>query len=312
MVAATGGRTSSGASAGRPRPPARHFQFCLPLRPRPRRAPGTARPSRAPPAPPPRALTALRPCRGLSRSRFVCSLTGDRAPPSCGVSPAARGVREASPTLDALPGGEDAAGSPRGRPGQCEPCLSPGAQRVSEVARTFGQGRGKCGTSGPVRGRADTRVPSETRLPTAAPRGSLEARGPLCPAVIWEGGVSPQLAEEPRPPTPFAGCPSKWIKTSAPARASAGAPSAHRAHLPGPAWGTRARRRRWLGRGAGVPPLRIGRGRREVWGGARPPLPWAPAGSPSGRGAGPGPASAGDLGRGPPAPRHLDAERGRV
>ncbi|XP_043305491.1 translation initiation factor IF-2-like [Cervus canadensis] len=196
-------RTSSGASAGRPRPPARHFQFCLPLRPGPRRAPGTAGSSRAPPAPPPWALTALRPSRVLSRSRFVCSLTGDRAPPGCGVSPAARGVWEASPTLDALSGGEDAAGSPRGRPGQCEPCPSPGAQRVGEVARTFGQGRGTCGTSGPVRRRADTRM----RLPTAAPRGSVETRGPLCPAVIWRS-VSPQLAEEPWSPTPFAGGPS--------------------------------------------------------------------------------------------------------
>ncbi|XDA69677.1 hypothetical protein R6Z07F_000050 [Ovis aries] len=47
---------------------------------------------------------------------------------------------------------------------------------------------------------------------------------------------------------------SKCIKISAPARASAGALGAHRAHLPGPAGGTRARRRRRLGRGAGPPP----------------------------------------------------------
>ena len=204
MAAAPGGRTSSGAFAGRPRPPARHFQFCLPLRPRPRRAPGSAGPSRAALASIPgsdRSPAAPRP--GLSRPGFVCSLTGDRNPPGCGVSPAPRGVRVASPTLDALPGGEDAAGSRRGRPGQCAPCLLPGAQRVRAVARTFGQGWGTCGASSPGAQTAGVRTrgcPWRRRSPRTR-RGDPWRRGLLCPAVVW-GSFSPQLAGEPRPRRP--------------------------------------------------------------------------------------------------------------
>lgn len=46
-------------------------------------------------------------------------------------------------------------------------------------------------------------------------------------------------------PTALAGRPSKCVKTSAPPRASAGAPGAHRTHLPGPLRG--------CGSGAGAP-----------------------------------------------------------
>lgn len=201
--------------------------------------------------------------------------------------------------------------------GQCEPCLSPGAQRVGEVARTFGQGGGRAGPVAP-RGRPDTRVPSETRLPTAAPRRSLEARGPLCPAVIWGAGVSHPNLLRVRPPTPFAAGPSALKSQHQRARLR-GSPQGPQGPPAWPSQGTRAQRRAQAeprgqapARGslsANRPGTEGGLGRRP----ASPTLSACGAAERPRRGARrTAGLRLGDLGRGPAAPRHLDAERGRV
>lgn len=152
------------------------------------------------------------------------------------------------------------------------------------------------GTSGPVRGRPDTWVPSRRGYLRAAPRRSWKC-GPLCPAVIWGAGVShPNLLRSPAPDAPAAG--PSGIKISTSARALRGSPGAQQSPLRWPSRGCpESAKAQAVGRGAGPPPrgpsLRIGRGRRAVWGGARPPLRWAPAGSSNGRGAGPGRAPGG-------------------
>lgn len=161
MAAAAGGWTSFGAFARRPRPPARHFQFCLPFRPWPRRAPG--RPGLSPPPEPPARIRPLsgRPALWALPTCFVCSLTWRSGPARLRDLPGARGARgarEPSPTLDALPGGEEEAGSPGGAPASALLGCPPGAPRVRAAARTFSLGwktRAGRGSRQPDHRRAD-------------------------------------------------------------------------------------------------------------------------------------------------------------
>lgn len=305
MAGAAGGRTSPGASAGRPRPPARRFQFCLPLRPRPPRAPRRPGPSASPP-PAPR----LRPLSGspaprLSRPGFVCSLTWRLAPPGCGISAGARGARVLSLLLGALPGGEDAAG----RPGSSGACVRLGCPRMrSECAQrparlSRGRGPARAGIPAPRprawghSGSFGDAVPHArtARVPGDAARYAQAVR--LC---LGGGGFvsRPNLLGSPgRHPSPtllLSGF--KLQRHSEPLRERPVPASPTCLALPG-ARGT-GRRPRAPARPAvpGLQPLRCpfaspaGGGRRAVWAAARPPLRWAPRGSKvwGGGSAGPG------------------------
>lgn len=187
MAAAAGGRTSSGAFAGRPRPPARHFQFCLPLRPRPRRAPRRPGPlaRRARPDPGIRPPSG-RPAPWASRTRFVCRLTCRSGSAEVAGSPGgarARGREGRSQevrTRRGAPGGAPACallGCPTPAPGRAasprgDPHRQPGVEDV----------RGQ-GSRRPDYGRADTREPAEMPLASRAPRESGHARR-LCPGFV--------------------------------------------------------------------------------------------------------------------------------
>lgn len=226
----------------------------------------------------------------------------------------------ASLTLATLPGGEDAAGSPGpvcalAAPG-CAASPRRGPHSRPGVRDLRGQRPG-C----PGRGRGDTWVPVETPLPTPAPRGCVETP----PALLRPGGggrFSPQLDEEPRlrrPSQTLLASALKLKRHREPLRerpvpasrtcpalpggrgAGRGRPLGPRPRTPAAAVPLRFASRQWTersGGGGGLgsclaspaldAPGQEGSGRRERGAGPRRATPWTPA------------------------PRHLDAERGRV